>query len=1432
MKADVVRRLRSKTPLRAILITSFVVQISAAVGLTAWLSLRNGQQAVDEIANNLWTEITARTVQRIDEYTQIPQNVIADTLAYQDLNLADFRDPDILTRYLWHQMQQYDGLFITAVGYETGEVIGVGVEKDGNLVIRAIDPGQTQLHTYAVSGQGDRAELMNASDFDLKARPWYREAMEAGELIWTGIYPNYARPFNLLSAASPIYDRETGRAIGVTNVTLSLWQISDFLQGLEIGRSGQIFIIERSGDLVASSTGEPLYKVERVGGAEIRERLPAIESRNARVRQTAEYLIEQFGDFDRIEQAEHLEFFVNGQRTMVRVTPFSDELGLDWLIAIVVPESDVMAQIQTNTRTTLWLCLGAFVLATGSSILTARWITRPLLKLNQAAKAISKGSFESAQFPDAIAASGTREVTELSHSFHQMTQQLQASFAALKTSEAEFRNLAANVPGAIFRYILRPDGTDAVLYMSPGCYRLWEVEAQAVEENASVLWELVEPEDLSAMQASVMESAQTLETWCHEWRIRRHSGQLKWLQGIGQPARQPNGDVIWGSVILDVSDRKQAELALKIQRDFNELIAKITSRFVDIGPDDLDAEINRALQDIAEVTGVDTSYVFELDEAAQTLSMTHEWCDPAYPPQIEHTQNIPFAAFPWSIARLNERDLVYATQLSDLPEAAAVDRASWQQFNIAAVLMIPLVQQSTVTGYMGFASFSQPMQWDDEIVRLLQVMGQTIAKAQESVQVQTALIESEARWQFALEGSGDGVWDWNVRTNEVFFSRQWKTMLGYEEHEIGNSLEECESRIHPEDKAQYDADLEQHFAGRVSVYQNEHRVRCKDNSYRWVLDRGKVIEWTDEGKPLRVIGTCTDITDRKQAETRLQDLSNRLGLATRAAHMGIWDLDLVRNRLIWDDRMYALYGISPEDFHEVYEAWEAAVHPDDLIPARTALQQALYGEKNYHCEFRVRWPDGTIRYLEAYAIIQRDAEGQPLRAIGVNVDISDRKQAEDQLIYSALHDALTDLPNRTLLTSRLEAAIHNAQQSSSYHFAVLFLDLDRFKVINDSLGHLVGDELLLATAQKLQSIIRPTDLAARLGGDEFVVLLECVPNVQAVIRTAERLLSEFNRATEIDSRNIFVTTSIGIVWGVNTYTDASDLLRDADIALYRAKAKGRNRYEIFDTEMHVQAMKRMTLEHDLRVAINRQEFIIYYQPIVDLHSRRLTGFEALIRWQHPVRGFVSPADFIPIAEETGAIVPMSQWILQAACEQVATWRRQFRDLDDLRISINLSGQDLQQPILVETIRQTLDRVKLPATSLTLEITESLLIENIETTIQLLGQLRSLGIRISIDDFGTGYSSLSYLYSLPADYLKIDRSFVGKMQPEDKNYQIVQAVVSLSDRLQLAAIAEGIETLQQLEWLKDLGCEFGQGYYLSRPLAPEAAGSILANGRSI
>ncbi len=429
------------------------------------------------------------------------------------------------------------------------------------------------------------------------------------------------------------------------------------------------------------------------------------------------------------------------------------------------------------------------------------------------------------------------------------------------------------------------------------------------------------------------------------------------------------------------------------------------------------------------------------------------------------------------------------------------------------------------------------------------------------------------------------------------------------------------------------------------------------------------------------------------------------------------------------------------------------------------------------------------------------------------------KVASDLIIHNALHDPLTDLPNRRFLLDRIDQSIKRSHQLDSYGYAILFLDLDQFKVVNDSLGHIIGDQLLISISKKLKAHLEDVYLVARFGGDEFVILLEYIANIDEVVKIAERILNDFQVPLILNGGEIFINVSIGIVLGTKNYHQAADLLRDSDLAMYKAKAQGRNSYKIFDVKMHNQAIKRLTLETDLRNAIDRQEFMVYYQPIVDiLNSDRLIGFEALVRWQHPTSGMISPIDFVTIAEETGAIVALDSWVFHEACKQLAKWQAKSTCSPALKMSINLSVQDIRNPHLLTDIDRILAETGLDGKSLSLEITESILIADIEQIIDLLTQIKARNIQVSIDDFGTGYSSLNYIHRLPVDYLKIDRSFINQMQEASRNCQIVRTIIALSNQLGLAVVAEGIETLEQLQILRDLKCEFGQGYLFSKPLS--------------
>ncbi len=508
---------------------------------------------------------------------------------------------------------------------------------------------------------------------------------------------------------------------------------------------------------------------------------------------------------------------------------------------------------------------------------------------------------------------------------------------------------------------------------------------------------------------------------------------------------------------------------------------------------------------------------------------------------------------------------------------------------------------------------------------------------------------------------------------------------------------------------------------------------------------------------------------------------------------------------------------------------------------RSFIVTPLVYQKSYfggiclqQCDYQREWSHEEVTLVQAIADQCAIAIHQARLYQQAQTELAKRERVQAQLHHDALHDTLTGLPNRALLMDRLEHLLlltkrryQRNLKSRDYQFAVLFLDLDGFKVINDSLGHLVGDQLLKKVALRLQECLRNSDTIARLGGDEFVILLEDISGVVDAIEIANRVHQKLKEPIILAGSEVFISASIGIALSSAHYDQASQFLRNADIAMYRAKNRGRGCHEVFDNSMHIQAVRQLQLENDLRRAIERQEFQLYYQSIVSLETNRIQGFEALVRWQHPEQGLVSPNEFIPIAEDTGLIIPIGLWVLRQACQQLKVWQTQFPRLQPITMSVNLSGKQFSQPDLIDDIDQIMRETGVEGKQLKLEITESVLIENSDSATEILQKLRDRQIRICIDDFGTGYSSLSYLHRFPITTLKVDRSFVTPLGTHQENNEIVKAIVNLGLNLGLSVVAEGIETPEQLQHLQQLGCHYGQGYWFSRPVDSRTAAGLLA-----
>ena len=564
----------------------------------------------------------------------------------------------------------------------------------------------------------------------------------------------------------------------------------------------------------------------------------------------------------------------------------------------------------------------------------------------------------------------------------------------------------------------------------------------------------------------------------------------------------------------------------------------------------------------------------------------------------------------------------------------------------------------------------------------------------------------------------------------------------------------------------------------------------------------------------------------KRAQEALRESEERYALAARGANDGLWDWNIQTGRVYYSPRWKAMLGWGENEIGDNPEEWFNRIHDAD----RQRVQEEIAAHRNgstphFESEHRMLHKDGTFRWMLNRGLAVFDDSGKTLRMAGSQTDITERK----------VSDPLTGLPNRLLFIDRLGRLIKHAKRRKDILFAVLFLDLDGFKMINDSMGHLIGDQLLLGVANRLEKCLRSTDTVARLGesftvarlgGDEFTVLLDDLKDPNDAKSAADRLMKALAPPFILGGKEVFTSVSIGIALSNTAYEHAEDMLRDADTAMYRAKSLGKARFEVFDADMRASILARLQLETDLRGALERKEFRNFYQPIVSLDSGQIVGFEALLRWQHPTRGLLGPEEFILVAEETGLIRELGWWNLREACRQMSDWRTGPNGRPDLIISVNLSAKQFLQPNLVVDIRKLLHELSLSPDALKLEITESAVMADPSAAVEMLQQIKSIGIHLAIDDFGTGYSSLSYLHRFPLDTLKIDRSFIRDMQEDGEGMEIARTILPMANNLRLDVVAEGVETLEQVALLKQLHCKYAQGYYFSKPLSAENSTALL------
>ncbi len=983
---------------------------------------------------------------------------------------------------------------------------------------------------------------------------------------------------------------------------------------------------------------------------------------------------------------------------------------------------------------------------------------------------------------------------------------------ALRRSEAQSQAILAAIPDYLVR--LGADGIYRELAVPEREFALASSTGLAGRSIDEVL-----PAELVSQRRHYLQKAlQTGELQIYEQTVQR--GDRAQEEEVRVVQSGPDEALL---IIRDIGDRKRAERTLQRQLQQEQALSQV-------------------IQAIRNSLDLSTIFTTAVVEAAQLLPglnciVAQYHCEQslweivaqggANPNpanrvgfQISDLNN-PFAA------RLKQGKIVRVEDTHQITDStnqaiALITPGAW--------FLIPLVVGDQVWGSLTLSVPRRGYRWEDPLVNLAQAIANQLEVAIQQAllyrqveQEKQKLLASQAALRQAQQIAHLGNWEIDVATQSMTWSDNLFQIFRLNSADGEPSFTNFISFIRAADRSR----LEQAIIRTITEgipYEIDLSILRADGSVGYIESRAEAMR-NDQGQIVEVFGTCLDISDRKQAEATIR--RNEQRLRNIAANIPGVIIQYVLHPDGSDEITYAssgcydLWELTPEELVASSQVLWDLIHVEDEASMRASIAVSARTLEPWKCQYRVVTPSGCAKWLEAIGHPERHDSGDVVWDTLI-LDASDRVKAEAQLKHDALHDGLTGLPNRMLLLERLTLALALADRHPNYQFAVLFLDLDNFKVINDSLGHQAGDKLLLKVAAVLTETIRETDLAARLGGDEFVILLDGLDTVKEADYIAERIANALQAPLQVAAQSVFISTSIGIVIGTQNYQSAEELLRDSDLAMYQAKRRGRGQYAVFESTMHQQAIERLKTENDLRKALEDGEFVLYYQPIVCLDTETIQGFEALVRWQHPQRGLLLPVEFMAIAEEAGLSDSLGEWVLHSACEQLTLWQEQFPDRS-LSVSVNLSAKQLKGSLL-----QQLDLIscRLQPSSLILEITESMLIQNFEATVELLRQIKARHVCISIDDFGTGYSSLSVLHQLPFDGLKIDRNFISPAGSDIGNQVIAEAVIALSNLLQLKVTAEGIETAQQLAWLKALDCELGQGYFFSPPVSAAQATDLI------
>lgn len=690
-----------------------------------------------------------------------------------------------------------------------------------------------------------------------------------------------------------------------------------------------------------------------------------------------------------------------------------------------------------------------------------------------------------------------------------------------------------------------------------------------------------------------------------------------------------------------------------------------------------------------------------------------------------------------------------------------------------------------------------------------------------------ALIVSEQRYELSVEGANDGIWDWDIKNNSYFFSNNWKTMLGYEDGEIENTLESWQNLIHPSDKEITIEKVKKYiYSKRYDTYQGIYRLRCKDGTYKWILCRGKALR-DEDGNAIRVSGSTTDITEQTELQQTLKaEKEFSEGVLNGAPIIVIvWRLDgtAIRFNKFAED----FTGFKKEEV--LGKKWiEIFIPEQDRLNVGIAFDKLKSGEHVESYENKLMRKDGELVDVLWNNSIVYSNDGNMSCAISMGTDLTKWKETEEKMYNLVYYDTLTGLPNRAMFEHEFDGVLEGSLKSDS-KLALLYIDIDNFKNINDTLGHGAGDYFLKYVSGILKAFFNGSEVVARLSGDEFIILIENVVNIDNTIAEISEIFKLLRKPCEIEGHEFFITVSIGVAIYPEHGRSITQLLKNANTAMFSAKDGGKDRLCIYRAEMEEKLFKYIDMDNQLRRAIKNEEFFLNYQPQIDLVTGKMIGVEALVRWAHPVKGLVPPMDFIPFAEKTGHIAEIGKWVFKNACNQKKLW--EDMGFPSLKIAINLSGKRFAEDEWVQDMLDILKDVNVNYTDIQLEVTETVVMADMDAAIQVMNRFRKLGVKFALDDFGTGYSSLNYLKNLPIDIIKMDKTFVQALTSKSTEAAIAKSVIQLAHDLNLKVVAEGIETIEQLEFLKNHNCDIGQGFLFSKPISPKALQEIMKHDRN-